>query len=64
MKILKFILDIFISKSVDEQEQDYIRKYGYPDESVVFSDSMGRVSQLIGRKTFIKAIEEHKKYTI
>jgi|GEM_PF-6770371 len=54
MKILKFILDILIDKSVDEQEQEYLKKYGYPDESVIFTDRRGRISRLIGKNEFIE----------
>ena len=43
--------------SVYEQEERYIKENGYTKKSVVFVDSHGRVSQLIGSETFINTIK-------
>lgn len=63
MKILKFICNLFISKSVYEQERDYLEKNGYPDETVVFTDSIGRISSIIGKNEFLRVLNSdwHKK---
>lgn len=50
--------------SVDEQEKRYIEENGYPEESVTFVDSRGRVSQIIGRKTLINNIELFNKSSL
>jgi hypothetical protein len=54
--MIEKILNFFSWKSVDQQEKEYIDKYGYPDEDVIFTDNLGRCSRLIGLNTF--------KYTI
>lgn len=54
---MKKLLDLILGKSVDEQESDYIKKYGYPSETKVFVDYRGRMSQIIGSNIFIKNAE-------
>ena len=57
-------LDLFVGKTIDEQEKNYIKKYGYPNEDVVFSDRWGRCSKIIGLNTYKKAIELGEKIKI
>jgi hypothetical protein len=57
-KILTFLLG---GKTVHEQEKDYIKKNGYPDEDIVFSDSQGRISRIIGKNTFKRILDKLKK---
>lgn len=51
---MKKLLDLLFGKSIDEQEKDYINKYGYPKETKVFVDSQGRMSQIIGSETILR----------
>lgn len=59
--MIKFILNFLFGKSVYDQEKDYINKNGYPKKSVLFVDSSGRMSQIIGSDTIIKNCELSKK---
>lgn len=45
----------------DQQEKRYIKENGYPENSITFADSQGRVSQIIGRKTLLNNIELFNK---
>lgn len=58
--MIKKFLDLIFGKSVYEQESDYIKKYGYPKQTVVFVDSQGRMSQIIGSDTILKNCEMAK----
>ena len=60
-KILYKILGLFHSPTVDEQMEEYLKKYGYPKESVIFTDSRGRVSQLIGSDELLRTCERLDK---
>ena len=42
--ILCICIAPFFEKTVEEQEKDYIKKHGYPDENVIFCDSYGGIS--------------------
>jgi len=57
MKALKFILDIFNPPTIEEQREDYISKNGYPEQTVFFADSRGRLGSIIGKQTLRKFIE-------
>ena len=61
-KLIKNILNFFIPLTVDEQIENYIKKNGYPDEDVIFSDSWGRMSKIIGKNTFIRTNKIFKEY--
>ena len=54
MNLIKKILGLFDTRSVDEQERDYISKYGYPDNTVIFTDVRGRISRIIGKNEFLE----------
>ena len=51
---MKKLLDLLFGKSVDEQEEDYVKKYGYPKETKVFVDSQGRMSQIVGSDIILR----------
>lgn len=61
-KMIKYILDLIYPKSVHEKEEEYIKKNGYPKETVVFTDHYGRMSQLVGSEVFRRTAEKLKKY--
>lgn len=48
MKIFEKIKQLFLNKSVYDQESDYLKRNGYPKDTVIFADSNGRVSKIIG----------------
>ena len=48
----------FEGKTIKEQEEDYLEKYGYPEHTVIFSDSRGRISKIIGKNVYKKAMKD------
>lgn len=61
---MRRLLNLIFEKSVNEQEEDYLIKYGYPKETVVFVDSMGRMSQIIGSEILLKVCNLSKSIKI
>ena len=51
---MKKLLNLLFVKSVDEQEKEYVKKYGYPKETKIFVDSQGRMSQIVGSDVIIR----------
>jgi len=56
--IFKKIYYYLFPGTVYEQEKRYIENFGYPENSVVFTDGQGRMSQIVGSKTFLETIKK------
>lgn len=55
-KIIDFIISLIYPKTAHEKRSEYLKKYGYPDETKTFSDSYGTIVNIIGKNKLKKII--------
>jgi len=61
MNVIEKIYYKLFPGTIYDQEKRYLEEFGYPNKSIYFCDSQGRMSQIIGKETFIKNIQIFNK---